>query len=363
MKSGILKKKQLIGLTREELESFAAGLGEPAYRGRQLFEWLYRRRMQDFQGMTNLPEDLRSRLAQSASIGTLGTAARNGVSSDGSEKFLFELEDGLRIESVHLPDSPGETVCISSQVGCALKCSFCATGRMGFFRNLTAGEMLLQVMEVERLTERRLTNVVFMGMGEPFHNYNQVVRVVRLLADKEGLAVTPAKITVSTVGIVPMIERWTADLPPAKLALSLHAATDKQRSTIMPVNRVYPIEVVFKSLRRLAHASQYPLTVEYIMIDGFNDRYEDAENLSRLLRNLRVKVNLIRLHPTQSELVSSSDTAINRFMKWLTEFGVTCTLRQSRGVENKAACGMLFSDEPCRPVKTHGQEQNSQTTG
>jgi 23S rRNA (adenine2503-C2)-methyltransferase len=351
----------LTGLTRSELEQFAASLGEPAYRGRQLYRWIYARRARDFAEMTDLPALLRERLAVSAEVGALNVARESLPGRDRSQKFLFELRDGLRVETVYLPDSPGETVCISSQVGCALGCQFCATGKMGFFRNLTAGEIVQQMIECERRVNTRLTNVVFMGMGEPFHNYDNVVKAVRLLADPEGIGIAPSRITVSTVGIVPSLERWITDDPPAKLAISLHATTDERRNQIMPVNKAYSLETLMKSVRRWAHVTRHPVTFEYIMIADLNDRREDAANLKHLLRNVPAKVNLIRLHPTGSGLPPSSDAAIDRFMGWLVEEGINCTLRESRGVEEKAACGMLYTQEPFKPTKARAWEHTDRS--
>lgn len=353
----LLKKKILIGLTREDLESFAQELGEPAFRGRQLYSWLYQKRATSFDEMSDLPAGWRVKLAELTEIGTLSLARPAKDTRDGSRKFLFELSDGLRVESVYLPDSPGETVCISSQVGCALGCQFCATAKMGLFRNLSAGEIVLQVLEVEGHCQSRLTNVVFMGMGEPLHNYENVVQAVRLLADENGIGISARRITVSTVGLVPGIERWMKDDPPAKLAISLHATTDERRGELMPINKAYPLDMLFKTLRRFAHVTKDPVTFEYIMIADFNDREEDVENLTRLLRNIPAKMNLIRLHPTGSGLKPSSDDAIDRFMGWLTEAGIRSTLRQSRGIEDEAACGMLFTQEPFKPTKVRAWER------
>jgi len=340
------EKTTLYGLTLEELESFVKTLGEPAYRGRQLYHWLYNQRIAEIDRMSNLPAGFKRKLEESSKAGRLGIALKGLPAQDGTQKFLFELEDGLRVESVYLPDSPGDTACISSQVGCALGCNFCATGKMGLYRNLSAGEIVLQVLEIEWLAGCRLSNVVFMGMGEPLHNYDNVIRAVRLLSDADGIGLSARRLTVSTIGIVPMIERWREDNPPAKLAISLHAATDKQRLQLMPVNKAYPLEMLFKSLRRLAHVTTHTITFEYIMIADFNDRKTDAINLGKLLKNIPAKMNLIRLHPTDSEMQPSSDEAIDKFMGYLVAEGVRCTLRQSRGVDSEAACGMLFAQEP-----------------
>jgi 23S rRNA (adenine2503-C2)-methyltransferase len=352
-------KTTLIGLTRTELESFVAGLGQPAYRGRQLSSWLYHHRARTFEEMTDLPAAFRAQLAETAEVGGLDVMLRSGPAPDGTVKYLFGLGDGLRVESVYLPNSPGETVCISSQVGCAMGCTFCATGKMGYFRNLTAGEIVLQVLELERREETRLTNVVFMGMGEPLHNYEAVVKALGLLTDPDGVGLSKSRMTVSTVGIVPMIERWIAESPPAKLAISLHATTDERRSAIVPINRAYPLDVLMKSLRQMAHVTNHVLTFEYILIKDYNDRREDAANLRYLLRNIPAKVNLIRLHPTGGPLIPSSEQAIDRFMGWLVEQGIDCTLRESRGVAESAACGMLYTQEPFHPTKARAWEQEN----
>lgn len=346
----------LVGLTREELEGFAQQLGQPPYRGRQIHRWIYARRAVLIDDMSDLPREFRDVLAHRSEIGRLGIARQSPKAADGTQKFLFELADGLRIESVFLPDSPGQTACISSQVGCAMGCSFCATGKMGFYRNLSAGEIVLQVLEIERLCGVTLTNIVFMGMGEPLHNYDNVVKALRILSDKDGMAITPSKITVSTVGIIPGIDRWCEELPPAKLAISLHATTDENRLRIIPTAKAYPLNDLSKSLRRLAHVTRFPITFEYIMIAGINDRREDAANLRHLLRNIPAKVNLIRLHPTGSDLIPSTDDAIRHFMGWLVEQQIDCTLRESRGVEDSAACGMLFTQEPFEPSKARAWE-------
>jgi 23S rRNA (adenine2503-C2)-methyltransferase len=353
-------KTTLIGLTQTELESFATKLGEPAYRGRQLAHWLYRRGAASFADMSDLPLALRERLSEAAIIGRLDVAQRSGPSADRTQKFLYELTDGLRIESVYLPESPGETICISSQVGCAMGCTFCATGRMGYYRHLGAGEIVQQILETQRQAETTITNVVYMGMGEPLHNYENVVKSLAILTGEWGLGLSPSRMTVSTVGILPMMERWVAENPPAKLALSLHATTDEQRAQIVPAAKAFPLEALMKVMRRYAHVTRYPVTFEYIMMAGFNDRRADARNLRHLLRNIPAKVNLIRLHPTGSTLQSSRDDAISRFMGWLTEEGLTCTVRESRGVNEDAACGMLFAQEPFRPTKAHLWERKTE---
>lgn len=357
MTGSTVTRTSLLGLTQQELKSFAEAAGESAYRGKQLYHWIYAKRVGSIDAMSDLPAEFRGKLAEIAVLAALKVIARRDA-TDRTVKFLFELSDGLRVESVYLPGSPGETVCISSQVGCAMGCHFCATAKMGLFRNLTAAEIVAQVWSVEQLCKTQLTNVVYMGMGEPLHNYDEVAKSLSILTDKSGLAIPASRITVSTVGIVPAIERWIDDLPPAKLAISLHATTDARRTAMMPVNKAFPLEMLTKSLRRLAHVVRHRVTFEYIMIAGENDTQADAVNLKHLLRNIPAKINLIRLHPTGGNLLPSSDAQIDRFMGWLTDEGISCTLRESRGVTESAACGMLYSEEPFKPTKSHAWEKN-----
>ncbi|MCC6476104.1 radical SAM protein, partial [bacterium] len=216
-----------------------------------------------------------------------------------------------------------------------------------------------QVLEVEKQAETRITNIVFMGMGEPLHNYDNVTAALKLFTDPNGIGLSSRRITVSTVGLIPGLEKWIAENPPAKLAISLHATTNERRAEIMPVNRAYSLDVLFKHLRRFAHVTKNPLTFEYIMIADFNDREEDVDNLARWLQNIPAKMNLIRLHPTGSGLTPSTDQAIDRFMGWLTDYGIRCTLRESRGLEDEAACGMLFTNEPFKPTKARAWEKDS----
>lgn len=336
----------LRSLTRHELESFLATLGYPAYRGRQVYQWVFARRACRFDEMTDLPRGLRQKLSQLAAIERPSIAALSEKAPDDTRKYLFEFQDGYRVEAVYLPGSPGQTVCISTQVGCTLSCEFCATGQMGFYRNLTTGEMVSQVLELEREEKTTISNVVFMGMGEPFHNFEAVMKAVQLFADPTGIGVSARRITVSTIGIVPAIERITREGMSAKLAVSLHATSDEERSRIVPVGKTYPLSQLMKALRAYAHVTRYPVTFEYLLIKDLNDRPEDALALPKLLRNIPAKVNVIRLHPTGCDLEPSSEERIAAFLKTLRATGLDVTLRASRGLECQAACGQLATEEP-----------------
>jgi 23S rRNA (adenine2503-C2)-methyltransferase len=335
-------------LTRQELESFLASLGYPAYRGRQLYRWIFARRVSNFDEMTDLPQDLRMQLSRAAMIEIPRLAGSSPKAPDGTRKYLFELRDGCHVETVFLPGSTGQTVCISTQVGCSLDCVFCATGRMGFYRNLTTAEIVSQVFEIEKEEETRISHVVFMGMGEPLCNFDAVMKAAHLLCDPTGVGLSARHIAISTIGIVPAIERIIHEGMPAKLAVSLHATNDEQRSQIIPVNRKYPLDLLMKTLRAYAHVTRYPITFEYILIKDLNDRPEDAAALPHLLRNIPAKLNLIRLHPTECNLEPSSEERIVAFLEELRAAKLNATLRASRGLECQAACGQLAPKEPRR---------------
>ena len=342
------KMVNLRDLTQQELESFLASLGYPAYRGRQLYRWIFARRVSNFDEMTDLPQDLRMQLSHAAMIEIPRIADLSPEAPDGTRKYLFELRDGRYIETVFLPSSTGQTVCISTQVGCSLNCVFCATGRMGFYRNLTTAEIVNQVVEIEREEKTRISHVVFMGMGEPLCNFDAVMKAAHLFADPAGMGLSARHITISTIGIVPAIERIIHERMPAKLAVSLHATNDEQRSQIIPVNKTYPLSLLMKTLRAYAHVTRYPITFEYILIKDLNDRPEDAAALPHLLRNIPAKLNLIRLHPTDCSFKPSPEERVEAFLKELRTAKLDATLRVSRGLECQAACGQLAPQEPRR---------------
>jgi 23S rRNA (adenine2503-C2)-methyltransferase len=334
---------ELTELTRTDLEEALTAEGLERYRARQIFHWIYRRGVVDFAAMTDLPAALRETLAGRFRISTLPVARRD-ISEDGTEKFLLALQDGRHVESVFIPRTPHDTFCVSTQVGCAMGCAFCLTATMGLVRNLTAGEIVGQVRVLAgalNLRESRF-NIVFMGMGEPLHNYDATMAAVRILADDTGFAVHPRRITVSTVGLVPAIERLAGEDVMPRLAVSLHAPTDEQRAVLVPVNRKYPIAEIIEACRRFPPARRGRITFEYVLLAGVNDSPADARKLAALLHGLHVKVNLIPLNPAAGiPFDRPSDERIDAFGRTLSERGVTVMVRKSRGRDIRAACGQL----------------------
>ncbi len=334
---------ELTELTRAELESTLEAEGLERYRARQIFHWVFRRGVTDFAGMTDLAAAQREALAGRFRIST-PPIARRDISEDGTEKFLLTLQDGRQVESVFIPRTPHDTFCVSTQVGCAMGCAFCLTATMGLVRNLTAGEIVGQVRVLAGALDLRDArfNIVFMGMGEPLHNYDATMAAVRILADEHGFAVHPRRITVSTVGLVPAIERLAGEDVMPRLAVSLHAPTDEQRAALVPVNRKYPIADIIEACRRFPPARRGRITFEYVLLAGVNDSREDARKLAVLLRGLHVKVNLIPLNPAAGiPFERPSDERIDAFGRTLAERGITVMVRKSRGRDIRAACGQL----------------------
>jgi 23S rRNA (adenine2503-C2)-methyltransferase len=348
----------LKALTRGELEDYAEALGQPRYRGRQLFRWLYAKGAASVEAMTDLPKDFRAQLEQVATIETI-RPDRQQEAQDGTLKGLFTLASGRKIETVLIPDFEADgrprrlTVCVSSQVGCAMGCTFCATGLMGFQQNLTPGEIFDQVWYMNEEAQRRygqpITNIVFMGMGEPLLNYNNVLAAIEALTDKDGLGLSPRRITVSTVGLARRIRQLADDATRFHLAVSLHAPTDAQRSAIMPVNRRAQTD-----LTALKEAIQYytgktgrRVTYEYCMFAGVNDSDEDARHLADIVGWAPSQVNLIMYNPVEGlGFRRTAEDRLNRFIRQLVDRGVTVTVRRSRGQDIDAACGQLAVKEP-----------------
>jgi 23S rRNA (adenine2503-C2)-methyltransferase len=273
--------------------------------------------------------------------------ARREQSVDGTTKFLLRLADGKYIESVCIPDSPGDTLCLSTQVGCAMRCAFCLTGKMGIDRNLTAGEIVGQVRVLARelgLLERRF-NIVLMGMGEPLHNYEATMKALRILADEHGLRVSPRRVTLSTVGVLPALERLATEPFMPNLAISLHSTTEAQRDLLVPINRKYGITELLDTCRRFPVKRRERITFEYVMLQGINDSPEDARRLARLLNGIRAKVNLLPLNEAAGiPYTRPSDAAVNRFARTLADRGITVSVRKSRGRDIRAACGQLITE-------------------
>ena len=288
---------QIMDATPPELRAFLEGLGEPPYRARQILGWVYARGARRFAEMTDLPLELRARLEAEAAIETLALHRRQ-VAADGTEKFLFQLPDGKQIESVLIPDGDRLTACLSTQAGCALDCKFCLTGVMGFQRNLRAWEIVGQVLALRELAGgRRITNIVLMGMGEPLANARQTFRALEIFLCPDGIACSPRRITLSTVGLVPEIRLLGAADYGVNLAVSLSAPTDALRDRLLPINRRYPLAQLMAACRSYPLRPRQRITFEYVMLDGVNDAPEQARGLAKLVRGLRCKVNLIPLNP------------------------------------------------------------------
>lgn len=331
-------------LERNEIEELLAELGVARFHGRQVFHWIWARGETDFSRMTDLSRDLRERLAACYTISTPVIESRQ-TSADGTTKFLLRLADGRHIESVYIPDTPVQTFCISTQVGCAMGCAFCLTGKMGLVRNLTAGEIAGQVRVLAHETGLAGSpfNIVLMGMGEPLHNYDATMKALRILADPQGLAVHPRRMTLSTVGVVPALERLAREPLMPNLAISLHATTEAQRSRIVPVNRKYSLAELIAACKRLPLPRRRRITFEYVLLDGVNDTPEDATRLVALLSGLKAKVNLLPLNEAPGiPFRRPSDARVNAFARILADRGVTVSVRKSRGRDIRAACGQLI---------------------
>jgi 23S rRNA (adenine2503-C2)-methyltransferase len=333
-------------LTLDEVEQMVAGAGERSYRARQILHWVHARGAESFDEMLDLPAALRNFLTQSFTIGH-PVSASVSRSSDGTRKLLIRLDDGEAIESVIIPTEKRVTLCMSSQVGCALACEFCATARMGLHRNLTASEMLAQIPAARRelAAGEELTNFVFMGMGEPLANYSPLVRTLTIMTSDWGMGISPRRITVSTVGLVPMMERLLGETP-VNLAVSLHATTNELRDRLAPINRRYPLEVLLDACRNLPIKRRSRITFEYVMLAGVNDSIADARRLAKLLGPLRAKVNLIFYNALAGQaLAPSSRTAVEAFQAILKNGNLTATIRESRGLDIAAACGQLYAEQ------------------
>lgn len=336
----------LLALTRDEIQDLLNSWGEPKFRADQIWQWLYDRRVTSFAAMTNLPRSLRERLEQEATLGVLEVVAEQR-SQDGSIKRLYQLPDQQLIESVLMQyDDDRRTACISTQAGCAMGCVFCATGQMGFARHLSADEIFEQALHFAQELEAegdRLSNVVLMGMGEPFHNYDQSIRAIQRLMHDLGIGAR--HITVSTVGLVPQIRRFAEEGLQVKLAISLHAATDEERSALLPVNKRWPLQQLMEACRAYIEKSGRRITFEWASIAGQNDTPEEAHQLGKLLSGLKCHVNIIPLNPTGGYSgMPSNMTTINQFIEILASYGIPATVRVRRGIDIDAGCGQLKSN-------------------
>jgi 23S rRNA (adenine2503-C2)-methyltransferase len=334
----------LTDIERPALEALLEASGLERFRARQIFRWIYRHGVTDVSAMTDLGRDLRAALAEAFTLPTPQLVERER-SVDGTEKFLLRLGDDRRIESVFIPDTPGMTFCISTQVGCAMACAFCLTGKMGLVRNLTAGEIVGQVRVLAgalAMRDRRF-NIVLMGMGEPLHNYDETMKALRILADEHGLAVSPRRVTLSTVGLLPALDRLAQEPLMPNLAISLHAPTDVQRGELVPINKKYGVGEIIEACRRFPLKRRSRITFEYVLLSGVNDSPEDARRLAKLLSGVKSKVNLIPLNAAPGiPFERPSEDAIDRFAQILADNHLTVSVRKSRGRDIRAACGQLI---------------------
>jgi 23S rRNA (adenine2503-C2)-methyltransferase len=333
----------LLEFLPDELASLAESLGAPRYRGRQVADWIYRKGITDVRAMSNLPRELREALAERAFVG-VPEIERRTPSLDGSSKFVFRFEDGARVQSVLMPDGERLTLCVSTQVGCGFACAFCYTGTMGLERNLTAGEIAGQVLAAGRTLAagQRLTNIVYMGMGEPLANYAATVKSLRLLTDSQAFGFSPRRITVSTVGLVGGIEKLARENLRVNLAISLHATDNESRDSLMHVNKGFAIEELLAACRRFPLPFRQRMTFEYVLLDGVNDAPEDARRLARLLKGIRAKINLIPFNDWEgSGFARPPLPRILAFQELLLEQRILATVRWSKGEDIGAACGQL----------------------
>lgn len=340
----MIAKKELIGLSGREMERLMVALGGPPYRGRQLFRAVYGQRQRDFQGITPFPSALRAALDSEFQI-TLPGIERQFASQDGTRRYLFRLGDGREVEAVRMPEAGRNTICVSTQVGCPVDCKFCLTGMMGFTRNLTAGEIVgqaMRVMEEARSSRGPRWNLVFMGMGEPLFNFPEVIAAVRILTDPDGMAFPWMRLTLSTAGVVPGIDRLGREAVRPKLAVSLNAATDELRTRIMPINRKWPLRELLRACREFPLRPREKLTFEYVLLEGVNDSIADARQVARAIQGIRVKVNLIGLNPGPDlPFRTPSDETVLRFQQTLIQKGIPAFIRKPRGRDIYAACGQL----------------------
>ena len=334
-----------MGLGREDLTAIMAKLGQPKYRAAQLMDWLYGRGAIDLDEMTDLPLSLRQGLREGGYVIQLPIEAARQVGADGTVKFLFAMPDGIRVESVYIPEGPRRTVCLSTQAGCGMGCAFCATGQGGLIRNLSAGEIAGQVMRVRQLTGKRITNAVAMGQGEPLANYEGTVAAFRLLGADRGMGIAARHLSISTCGLPEGIARLAAEGEQWRLTVSLHAARDELRDKLLPINRRFPLAQLWEACASYCAATGRRITLAYAPIAGRNDSLSDARAVAAFCQGLLAHVNLILLNdvPGVAMTASTWDRVIE-FRGWLLAAGVNATIRRPRGAEFSAACGQLRAD-------------------
>ena len=339
-----MPKVDLAGLELKELEEFVQSLGHKKFHAKQIYHWIWKRGVTDFNEMTNLGLELRKALADSATV-SFPDVIKHDVSGDGTQKFVLRLADGRQIESVFIPDTPKQTFCVSTQVGCAMGCAFCLTGKMGLIRHLSAAEISGQVRLLARtlgLLDKSF-NIVLMGMGEPLHNYDATMKALRMLNEKEGLDMHPKRVTLSTVGLVPMMDKLAQEDLMPNLAVSLHAATEEQRQAIVPPTKKYSLNDIIEACKRFPLSKRRRIMFEYVMLAGVNDSPEDARRLVKVLAGVKAKVNLLPLNAAAGiPFDRPPDERVNAFAKILADRGLMVSVRKSRGRDIRAACGQLI---------------------
>lgn len=337
-----MEKTDIKSLSLEELKSLAVSMGEKPFRGRQLYEWMHKKLACDYEEMTNLSKDFREKLQESCWLVSLNPLEVQTSKIDGTQKYLFALDDGNVVESVLMKYKHGNSVCISSQVGCKMGCRFCASAIGGWTRNLRPSEMLDQIYKIQRLSKERVSNVVVMGTGEPLDNYENLLRFIYMLSDENGLNISQRNITVSTCGIVPRMYDLAEEKLQITLAISLHASSQEKRQELMPIANKYSIEEVLEACRNYFDKTGRRLTFEYSLVGGKNDSQEDADRLAHLIGNLNCHVNLIPVNPIKErDFVQSDKKVIEKFQNKLEKYQINVTIRREMGRDIDGACGQL----------------------
>jgi len=341
MQASLESKIALVGLNRDDLDTLLSELNEPSFRGQQLFGWLYRSHVDSFEDMGNIPTGLRKSLEEKYRIHPLKLIHVSGSTGELTRKFLFELQTGEKVESVLMKEGKRITVCISSQVGCAVDCDFCATASMGFQKNLSVGEIVDQFLQVSKESIAPITNVVFMGMGEPFLNYDRVIAAADLMNDENGIKLGAKRITISTVGITPKINRYADEKHRYKLAISLNGSSQESRLQTMPIAKKYPISDLLTAIDHFSSRSRHLVTLEYVLMAGVTDSKEDAEKLMTLLSGRRCKLNVIPYNEIGGKYKRPENHVIDSFIAALDDAPFPVTVRWSKGTDIAAGCGQL----------------------
>ena len=349
MKFSIMRSKDtqrypsLIGQSIEDLENFSTSLGEPSFRGRQLFDWIYRKKVDDFTKMTDIPKLLQEKF-KVYSLHPLKILKTNRSKSKKTQKYLFTTKNGMTIESVLMRTKDRATICLSTQVGCAVDCSFCATAKMGFVQNLSVGEIVDQYFQLAKLSDTKITNVVFMGMGEPFLNYKNSIAAARLLNHAKGINLSARRITISTAGIIGKIKKFTNEKHPFRLAVSLNGSNHDQRLKIMPITKNQTFQNLLKAIKVYTNQSRKRITIEYVLIEGINNSQKDSLKLIEILSQIKCKLNVIPYNEIDSIYKRPTDEGIHVFLNPLKNAPFPVTVRWSKGQDIDAGCGQLATN-------------------